>query len=70
VLATFLILFIFIGAWPAELVNVIKYNAPYKYLWEDPEILNLDEEEPASDLDNLDNKELDLIDYPKDPNYD
>jgi len=69
VLATFLLLSIFTGARPAELVDAIKYNAPYKYPWEDPEIPNLDKEEPTSDLDNLDDEELDPMDYPEDPDY-
>jgi hypothetical protein len=51
-----LLLFIFTGAWLAELVDEIKHNAPYKYLWEYPNTPNLDEEEPTIDLDDLDNK--------------
>ena len=37
-------------------MNIIKYNAPYKYSWEylgDPD---LEGQEPIVDLDNLDNK--------------
>jgi hypothetical protein len=41
-LATFLLLSIFTGARPAELVDAMKHNAPHKYLWEDPEILLCD----------------------------
>ena len=48
---------------------MIKYNTPYKYLQGDPEIPNLNKEELTLDLDNLDNKELDLIYYPEDPDY-
>ena len=68
-LMTFFLLSIFIGVRLVELVDTIKHNAPYKYLQEDPEIPNLDKEEPTSDLDDLDDKELDLIDYPEDPDY-
>jgi hypothetical protein len=69
VLATIILLSIFTRAWPAELVDAIKHNAPHKYPWEHPETPSLDEEEPTTDLDNLDNEQLDLIDYPKDPDY-
>jgi hypothetical protein len=41
----------------------MKHNAPHKYPWEDPEIPNLDKEEPTSDLDDLDDEELDPIVY-------
>ena len=70
VLTTILPLLIFIGARPVELIDIIKYNAPYKYLQEYPETPNLDEEELIIDLNNLDNKQLDLLDYLEDPNYD
>jgi hypothetical protein len=69
ILATFLLLSIFTGVRPVELVDAIKYNASYKYLWEDPEIPNLDKKKPTSDLNNLDDKELDPMDYSEDPDY-
>jgi hypothetical protein len=68
-LATILFLSIFTGARPAELMDTIKHNAPHKYPWEHPETLSLDEEEPTADLNDLDDKQLDLMDYPKDPDY-
>jgi hypothetical protein len=40
------------------------------YPWEDPEIPSLDKEEPTSDLDDLDEEELDPINHPEDPDYD
>ena len=51
-----LLLSIFIRAWPVELIDVIKHNAPYKYLWEHSETPNLNIEEPIIDLNDLDNK--------------
>jgi hypothetical protein len=69
-LATILLLSIFTGARPAELVDAMKHNAPHKYPWEHPETPSLDEEEPTEDLDDLDDEQLDPINHPEDPNYD
>lgn len=78
-LATILLLSIFTGARLAELVDVMKHNAPYKYLWEHPYDPDLERQDPAEDLDDLDNldklddlddEHLDPEDHPEDPNYD
>jgi hypothetical protein len=66
-LATILLLSIFTGARPAELVDAMKHNAPHKYPWEHPETPNLDKKEP--DLDDLDDEQLDLVTHPEDPDY-
>jgi hypothetical protein len=55
-LTTILLLSIFTGARPVELVDTIKHNAPHKYPWEYPETPSLDEEESTKDLDDLDDK--------------
>jgi hypothetical protein len=68
-LATILLLSIFTGARPAELVDAMKHNAPHKYPWEHPETPSLDEEEPTADLDDLDDEQLDPMDHPEDPDY-
>ena len=59
-LATILLLSIFTGARPAELVDAMKQNAPDKYPWE-----HLDD----PDLEELDDEQLDLQKHPDDPNY-
>jgi hypothetical protein len=72
-LATILLLSIFTGARPAELVNTIKHNAPDKYPWEYPERPDLngpDPPEDKEDLDALDNKQLGLELYLEDLDYD
>ena len=58
-LATILLLSIFSGARPAELVDAMKRNAPNKYPWEHPEDPDL-ERQPAENLDDLDDEQ-----YPK-----
>jgi Protein of unknown function (DUF3435) len=66
-LATILLLSIFSGARPAELVDAMKRNAPNKYPWEHPEDPDL-ERQPAENLDDLDDEQLDP--GPEDPDYD
>lgn len=65
--ATILILPIFTGVRPAELVDAMKSNAPQKYSWEHPETPDLDKEE---DFDSLDDDLLNPKDHLEDPDYD
>jgi hypothetical protein len=72
-LATILLLSIFTGARPAELVDAMKHNAPDKYPWEHPERPDLDGPDPPEDkedLDALDDEQLNLQKHPEDPDYD
>lgn len=72
-LATILLLSIFTGARPAELVDAMKHNAPDKYPWEQPERPDLDGPdrlEDKEDLDALDDEQLGLEQHPEDPDYD
>jgi hypothetical protein len=68
-----LLLSIFTGARPAELVNAMKHNAPNKYPWEQPKRPNLDSAdlpEDKEDLDSLDDEQLGLEQHLEDPDYD
>jgi hypothetical protein len=61
-----LLLSIFIGTWLAELVNVMKYNAPYKYLWECLDNPNLNRQDLTQNVNDLNNEDLnskDKLDY-------
>lgn len=66
-LATILLLSIFTGARPAELVDAMKHNAPHKYPWECADDPDLEGQEPTENLDDLDDEDLDSKD---DPDYD
>lgn len=72
-LATILLLSIFTGARPAELVDAMKHNALDKYPWEHPERPDLespDSPKDKEDLDALDDEKLGLEQRPEDPDYD
>jgi hypothetical protein len=68
-LAAILLLSIFTGARPAELVDAVKHNAPYKYPWEHPEDPGLEGQEPTEGLDDLDDEQLDPKEHLDDTDY-
>ncbi|OBT39659.1 hypothetical protein VE00_10677 [Pseudogymnoascus sp. WSF 3629] len=63
-LATILLLSIFTGARPAELVDAMKHNAPYKYPWECLDDPDLDGQDPTQNVNDLDDEDLKSKDEP------
>jgi hypothetical protein len=68
-LAAILVLSIFTGAWPGELVDATRGSASRRCPWEHLDSPDGDGQDPKDDLDDLDFDSLDIRDHLDDPDY-